>query len=44
VQLWWYLLLVALALVAAESWVGNRHLVVEREAAEAERPVKKEAA
>ncbi len=31
-DLGWYALLVVLALVVAESWIGNRHLDVEREA------------
>lgn len=30
-ELWWYLMLAVLALAAAESWIGNRHLRVERE-------------
>jgi hypothetical protein len=33
VSLWWYVLLAALGLAIAESWLGNRHLGVDKEAA-----------
>jgi hypothetical protein len=41
-ELWWYVMLALLALAAAESWIGNRHLTVEREPEE--QAVRKEAA
>jgi hypothetical protein len=33
VDLWWYVMILALILAIAESLVGNRHLAVEKEAA-----------
>jgi len=33
VSLWWYVMIAALALAIAESWLGNRHLSVDKEAA-----------
>jgi hypothetical protein len=33
VSLWWYVMLAALLLAVAESWVGNRHLAVDHGAA-----------
>ena len=33
VSLWWYVMIGALILAAAESWLGNRHLSVDKEAA-----------
>jgi hypothetical protein len=33
VSLWWYVMVAALALAIAESWLGNRHLSVDKEAA-----------
>jgi hypothetical protein len=32
-SLWWYVMLVALALAVAESFLGNKHLAVDKEAA-----------
>jgi hypothetical protein len=32
-SLWWYVMLAALLLAVAESWLGNRHLAVDKEAA-----------
>ncbi len=32
-SLWWYVMLAVLALAIAESWLGNRHLSVDKEAA-----------
>jgi len=32
-SLWWYVMLAVLALAGAESWLGNRHLAVDKEAA-----------
>jgi hypothetical protein len=32
-SLWWYVMIAALALAVAESWLGNRHLSVDKEAA-----------
>jgi hypothetical protein len=32
-SLWWYVMLAVLALAAAESYLGNRHLAVDKEAA-----------
>ena len=32
-SLWWYVMLVVLALAVAESLLGNRHLSVDKEAA-----------
>lgn len=31
VEFWWYVMLAVLVLAAAESWIGNRHLAVERD-------------
>ena len=33
VSLWWYVMLAALLLAVAESWLGNQHLSVDQEAA-----------
>ena len=33
VSLWWYVMLAVLALAVAESWLGNQHLSVDKEAA-----------
>ncbi len=33
VSLWWYVMIAALLLAIAESWLGNRHLSVDKEAA-----------
>ena len=33
VSLWWYVMLAALLLALAESWLGNQHLSVDKEAA-----------
>jgi hypothetical protein len=33
VSLWWYVMMAVLALALAESWLGNRHLSVNKEAA-----------
>jgi Aerotolerance regulator N-terminal/von Willebrand factor type A domain len=32
-SLWWYVMIAALVLALAESWLGNRHLSVDKEAA-----------
>ena len=32
-SLWWYVMLAVLALTLAESWLGNQHLSVDKEAA-----------
>jgi len=31
-SLWWFVMLAALVCAAAESWLGNRHLSVDKEA------------